>query len=275
MQKSIEKFSQGICRIFGKDDAPEARGEKTEDRYKRRETRGGLFAARQGGIIGGKIYFLPGGVEVRYSLVIWDWNGTLFDDAAWCVRVMNRMLVKRGIPPLSGIDAYHRAFCFPVKEYYRNVGFDFSKESFADLVAEFIALYHANKTGQCRLHENTETTLKALHQRHIPQIILSASQKDNLLSQLGDFDITNYFDEILGLSDIYAKSKIDIGLDYIARKGAGRAVLIGDTGHDVEVAAALGADCLLIAGGHQSKEDLLLHGMPVLDDISQVPDYIF
>ena len=52
------------------------------------------------------------------------------------------------------------------------------------------------------------------------------------------------------------------------------AVLIGDTVHDFEVSCALSVDCLLIANGHQSREALLKCGVPVLDDIMNVPDYI-
>ncbi|MDR2569759.1 MAG: HAD family hydrolase, partial [Oscillospiraceae bacterium] len=84
----------------------------------------------------------------------------------------------------------------------------------------------------------------------------------------------DYFDELLGLSDIYAKSKIDIGLDYLSRKNAEKAILIGDTIHDYEVASALGIDCVLIPNGHQSREMLFSCNVPILDDISFVPKYL-
>ncbi|MDH5646585.1 MAG: hypothetical protein OEZ01_11285, partial [Candidatus Heimdallarchaeota archaeon] len=31
----------------------------------------------------------------RYEHIIWDWNGTLLDDAWLCVEIMNSMLAKR------------------------------------------------------------------------------------------------------------------------------------------------------------------------------------
>ena len=37
------------------------------------------------------------------QLVIWDWNGTLLDDAALCCDIANTMREERGMPPLDGV----------------------------------------------------------------------------------------------------------------------------------------------------------------------------
>jgi len=211
---------------------------------------------------------------MKYSHVIWDWNGTLFNDVDWCFRVINSMLSKRGIKTLQGIDEYREAFCFPIIQYYINVGFDFSIEPFEVLAKEFIALYHSEKSGNCKLYPNSEATLESLHKKGISQIILSASEKGNLLSQISEFDITKYFDEILGISDIYAKSKIDIGLEYLSKNDIEKAVLIGDSVHDSEVAKALGVDCILIPNGHQKRERLQSCCVPIVDDISYITELV-
>ena len=46
--------------------------------------------------------------------VIWDWNGTLFDDISTGLLIINRMLVTRGRPPLADLAHYRRIFQFPV-----------------------------------------------------------------------------------------------------------------------------------------------------------------
>ena len=208
------------------------------------------------------------------SHVFWDWNGTLFDDADWCLQIINGMLAKRNIKTLDGIEEYREVFCFPIIDYYKRIGFDFSKQSFEELAEEYIAAYHSDKTGSCKLHNNAETVLRTLQNKNITQVVLSASEINNLLSQMKEFDINGYFEEILGISDIYAKSKVDIGLKYIAQKNITSALLIGDTEHDLEVANALGIDCVLVAGGHQSKEKLLSRNVTVVDDISGVLEYV-
>ena len=210
----------------------------------------------------------------KYTHIIWDWNGTLFDDVNWCISVINSMLNKRQIKTLSSVAEYQKAFCFPIINYYRNVGFNFAEEPFEKLANEYISLYHAEKSGNCKLYKNALSVLKTLQDKQITQLLLSASETGNLISQMSEFHIQHYFDEILGLSNVYAASKIDIGYDYIIRKQVIGAVLIGDTEHDYEVANALGIDCVLISNGHQSKDTLLTCNVPVLSNISQVIEYL-
>ena len=156
-------------------------------------------------------------MKLKYSHVIWDWNGTLFDDVAWCIKCMNVMLAKRGLPIIQDISTYHNVFCFPIIQYYTNIGFNFQQEPFEHLAKEYIELYHSNKSGNCKLHLNSENVLTNIRDMGIIQSILSASEISNLRSQMNEFNINIYFNEILGLSDVYGKSKIDIGLEYMKR----------------------------------------------------------
>ena len=47
-------------------------------------------------------------------------------------------------------------------------------------------------------------------------------------------------------------------------------LLIGDTLHDAEVAAAADVDCVLVAHGHQSKERLKQSGAQVVDSLEAI-----
>lgn len=209
-------------------------------------------------------------MKKKYSHVIWDWNGTLFDDVSWCLEVMNNMLTKRGMTPLPDVSNYHEVFCFPIIDYYRKLKFDFDKESFEALAVEFIEAYHFNNTGNSPLHSDVESVLEAIKAQEMTQIILSASKVENLLSQVAIFNISHYFEEILGLSDVYAKSKIEIGLDYIAKNNVESVLVIGDTIHDYELANALGADCILVSNGHQDRKKLEACNVLVVDKISEI-----
>ena len=50
--------------------------------------------------------------------------------------------------------------------------------------------------------------------------------------------------------------------------------MIGDTTHDYETARALGADCVLYAGGHQCREKLEKCSCPVIDEIEEILNYL-
>lgn len=212
--------------------------------------------------------------ENKYTHVIWDWNGTIYNDLEWCMVVINTMLKKRGLPLLDTKEKYHRVFCFPVINYYINAGFNFDEDPFESLAEEYISLYHSRDEEFCTLHSGAEDVFKELSAGGLRQVILSASEQSNLMRQTSRFDIGSYFDEMLGISNIYAGSKIDIGKQFMVAPPQKAAVMVGDTAHDAEVAAAIGADCVLVARGHQSRSTLLACGVPVLDDISEVPAFI-
>jgi len=209
---------------------------------------------------------------MNYDLILWDWNGTLLDDAAWCVEVTNRMLGHRGLPIMS-MEKYRQVFTFPVEEYYREIGFDLEAESFAALSVEFNGLY-GGPDRTYTLRKGARAVLQTIDARGLPQAVLSASEQNNLNRQMAEFGLTGYFAAVLGIEDIYAKSKMELGRRYMARCGHSCVLLIGDTTHDWEVAQALGADCLLLAHGHQCREVLSGTGAAVAEGLEDVLTYV-
>jgi phosphoglycolate phosphatase len=207
---------------------------------------------------------------LKYKQVIWDWNGTLFDDAALCVTNMNCLLAKRGLTPLTP-ERYQEIFDFPVERYYHRVGFDFGMDSFAQLSDEFIAAYEAGKLS-CGLRQGAVEVLEAVHRWGVPQAILSASKQSSLEATLAHFGIRHLFGDVLGLADHHAAGKLEIGKRWIQAQAVdpGEMVLIGDTVHDHELAQATGVDCLLIFSGHQSRSRLEACGVPLLSSLDEL-----
>ena len=80
--------------------------------------------------------------------ILWDWNGTLLDDVEICRAVLNGMLGRRGIAPVS-LDRYREIFTFPIREYYRLAGFDFSRESYETLAEEYMRIYPREARRAC------------------------------------------------------------------------------------------------------------------------------
>ena len=210
----------------------------------------------------------------KYSHIFWDWNGTLLDDVKRCMSCINTMVRKRGLPLLESIRDYQNVFGFPIIDYYRRVGFDFTKESFEVLAVEYIDLYHEKGGVPVCLFSDVKDTLKSLHEADYLQVVLSASAMDNLLTQIYPYDILSFFDGILGVSDIYAKSKVDIGRDYMSHNPVTAGLMVGDTVHDYEVAVAMGIDCVLVDRGHQSREQLRACSVPIFDDIASVRAFL-
>ena len=203
----------------------------------------------------------------KYTHVIWDWNGTLLDDLARAMDCINGVLAARKMPTLDSVAAYRAVFGFPIIDYYRRAGFTFESEPFAVPAREYIEQYHSADGIPPALFFDAVPALEAFRAAGLRQVILTASELDNLLDQLLPFGIEGYFDELLGLSDIYAAGKEDIGKAYMARNPDARVVLIGDTAHDAAVAKAIHADCILVPRGHHSAETLRECGVPLAADL--------
>lgn len=204
--------------------------------------------------------------------IVWDWNGTLFDDVPVCVEVENRLLARRGLPLLT-VERYREIFTFPVEEYYRAAGLDLEKEPFPALAEEYITGYNA-AAESCGLYPGARQVLDQLRQRGWRQILVSASEKGALAAQVESRDIRGCFEAVLGIGDVLAAGKAGLAGEYLRREGIApeEAVFVGDTLHDWEVAEELGCRCLLIAGGHQSRARLAGSGAEILEDITQVPE---
>lgn len=180
------------------------------------------------------------------------------------------MLKNRHLPELT-LDSYREVFTFPVIEYYKKVGFDFSKERWEPVAMEFIDLYLKALPG-CGLTTFAVDALEAFRKKGYRQAIVSAMQHEELVKSVTKFGIHPYFEFIGGIGDHYAGGKIENARSYLAESGLDPAqtTLIGDTIHDSEVAAELKCHCILVASGHQSKERLLSTRRPVIADLSEI-----
>lgn len=204
------------------------------------------------------------------SHVLWDWNGTLLDDTALCIDIMNGLLSERGLPLLDKAR-YQQLFDFPVVEYYQRLGFDFRRDPFEQIGAEFIHRYEQRRM-EARLQPAAHATLSALRRAGYTQSMLSAYQQDTLESLLKAFSLREFFCEVVGSDNVYAHGKTAQGQAWMRAQSIDpRAViLIGDTRHDFEVADAMGCRCLLVADGYHPRSKLDPLGAPVVDDLSGV-----
>ena len=207
---------------------------------------------------------------LKYKHIIWDWNGTLLDDAWLCVEIINSLLAKRQLPKISR-DDYQQIFTFPVIEYYQKLGFDFSNEPFESISTEFIEEYKV-RCNQCELRQGALRILNRIFQSRVTQSVLSASKQSDLSQTLTEFGLYQFFTAINGLDNHHASSKLEAGKAYIAKQNfhSTDVLMIGDTIHDVEVAEEIGVDCYLIPSGHQSHERLSTCGVQMINNLSEL-----
>lgn len=210
---------------------------------------------------------------MNMKVLIWDFNGTIVDDVQLCLDVENEMMKKRQMKkyPID-IQFYKEHFCFPVKNYYHLVGYTFEEETFEQVSVEFTDGYDAG-FSKVKLCKGFQEKILEAKQKGYMNVILSASFHDKLIEQCKILKIDHLFQEILGIDNLFAGSKIDMAKNWLtsAKINPDECMYLGDTIHDKEVADALGIkNYYLIANGHQSKKVLLDATLRVLDDLTQV-----
>ena len=207
---------------------------------------------------------------MQYKHIIWDWNGTLLDDRWLCVEAINETLSKRNMNTITD-DEYLEIFCFPVKDYYEKLGFDFNKEPFSVSGTEFVDYYNS-KFHEPKLQTRVKEALKSVLDAGLTQSILSAGKQEFLDQWIEYHELQNHFIRVLGIDNHYASGKTEIGRKWINELDHDPVdvLLIGDTIHDNEVAQAIGVDCILVDHGHVSRQRLVSTSTPVCSGLDSV-----
>jgi phosphoglycolate phosphatase len=202
--------------------------------------------------------------------IIWDWNGTIMNDLEIAIDAINVVLNRHNLPSVTK-EKYLDIFRFPVVDYYRDLGFNFSKVPFETIGKEFMNEYESlwKKTA---LQVGIESCFQNFRMRNHVQYVLSAASQDSLSRWISHFKVGHFFSDAAGLNNIYAAGKIEIGKELVQRKNINpkRTLLIGDTSHDAEVASALGCHCILLSHGHETHFRLRKTGFPVAKDSAEL-----
>ncbi len=204
------------------------------------------------------------------KVVLWDWNGTLLNDAPVLWGIFNELMLTYGHDTVT-FERYQEIYRHPVQAMYEDVGFDLARHPFDEVALKWHDLYRV-RMSSVSLHEDVVPTLTNLSQRGSRQMVLSALPEILLREVVRVHGVERFFEEVRGLSDHHAKGKVDVGKVLVERLGVdgSEITVIGDSSHDAEVARALGARCLLVSRGAESKRRLEDHGFPVLDSFEAI-----
>lgn len=203
---------------------------------------------------------------MKYAHIIWDFNGTIIDDVSLGVDVFNKLRVDCGLEPIDKTE-YVENFKIPVRDFYEDMGFDFSKVDFRKIGERFVELY-SSKRFECPLTYGVTDAVRTFSKIGVGQSVLSAYENGLLHQAISHYGLSDYFGRIDGLDNIDAGSKIELGKRHIAAIGESpeMVVMVGDTPHDKQVADAMGVACALVACGHTSRRRLEKVGGPVFEN---------
>jgi phosphoglycolate phosphatase len=208
--------------------------------------------------------------------IFFDFNGTILDDLQVCFEIESEMFEMEGLPQIS-LDFYKDNFSFPVKEYYRKVGFDVDTEGNYDRLAKyFFSEYTKRQQAESKLHDGLVECLGKLKNDGYKLFILTATERKLLIEQLKYLGIAGFFDGFAACDDIHAGGKIEYGRDFIKENNLDpkESIMIGDCIHDYEVAIEIGLKPVLFSQGHNSLKTLNQVDAPIVNSYEEFYEFV-
>ncbi len=206
--------------------------------------------------------------------IVWDWNGTLFDDVAAVYGAACEIFAARGLPPVT-LDAYRAAYTRPISLFYaRLFGREFDAAEFPGLDHDFHAAYRT-RMSQCGLTEDAAEALVSWRRRGGTQSLLSMWRHDELVPFVERLGISGEFTRIDGLRGVGGGRKSTHLARHLAALELDPAdvLLVGDSVDDAAAAADAGATCVLYDGGYHDRTALDAAGVPVVGSlVDALPD---
>lgn len=208
--------------------------------------------------------------------ILWDWNGTLFDDIDAVVDATNETFLSYGLPVLD-LAAFRAVYTRPIWACYeRLLGRPLHAGEWERLDGAFHDSYH-RLMARCGLAAEARATLALLARAGHTQSLLSMWLHDRLTVAVREHGIDGLFRRVDGLrSEEAGGSKTEFMVRHVAALGvdAAEVLVIGDSIDDAVAARHVGARAVLYAGGVQGREALAGFGVPVLERLSDVSAHI-
>ncbi len=211
-------------------------------------------------------------MKPQFNTIIWDFNGTLLHDVDAIIDANNEINRRYGIPPITK-EHYRQHFSHPPMAFYEAMGYNFEEIPYKKISAEFIACYQEKQTA-CGLTPGVLAALEEFCRRGMEQMVFSAHNQRLLEEKLEQLGVKHYFSHIDGEEGVVVTGKVQRAKGLAAGRDLSHALLIGDTSHDFETAAALGCACVLFSGGHEDAARLQKNNAPVFETIEALTEYI-
>ncbi|GIG67248.1 phosphatase [Phytomonospora endophytica] len=197
--------------------------------------------------------------------LVWDWNGTLFDDLEAVVSATNDVLTGAGGLAVTA-EQHRERFIRPIADYYSlELGRPVTAEEFVLMDKLFHGSYEKYRLA-CQPASDARDAIAAWKGT---QSLLSMWHHDNLVPLVDQFGLTGLLNRVDGLRGAGGGSKRPHLEAHLAAIGveAETVVLIGDSVDDAEAALAVGAAAVLYTGGFTAEAKLRAVGVPVAETL--------
>ncbi|MEN9367651.1 MAG: hypothetical protein RL489_2009 [Pseudomonadota bacterium] len=211
----------------------------------------------------------------RYDLIVFDWDGTLFDSTALIVRAIQAACRDLGAPVPSDEAAAH-VIGLGLQDALQHAVPDLPVDLYPELGRRYRQHYFASH-DQVTLFAGVPALLTGLRERNHWLAVATGKNRHGLNEALrisglaGSFDATRTADETRSKPHPQMLQELmrEFGVD------PERTLMIGDTTHDLQLAANAGTDAVAVAYGAHPPEQLGdLRPLTIAHSVLELQDWL-
>ena len=191
----------------------------------------------------------------RFDLIVFDWDGTLYDSTALITRCIQAACADVGVAVPSDRDASY-VIGMGLAEALQHAAPDLPRERYPELGLRYRHHYHARQ-HEIAFFEGTLTMLNALKARGHLLAVATGKSRSGLDAALGSSVLKGLFDASRTADETASKPdpRMLHELMQVLDTGPARTLMVGDTTHDLLLAANAGTASVGVSyGAHEPSE---------------------
>lgn len=197
----------------------------------------------------------------RLPAVLFDMDGTLLDSISLIVESAVYAFDGREGPRPTRAE-WQALIGTPLDAMLKPWSLDATDAAFVK--ARYRQFQLENHDRFVRLYDGVPEVLAELHQRGHPMAIVSSKLDAGIRRSMDHFDLTRYFDVIVGIEHTQNHKPHPEPVHYALKHlgvGAHEAVFVGDSPHDVEAGNAAGVPVVAVTWGAYTRDEIA-HARP-------------
>jgi phosphoglycolate phosphatase len=195
----------------------------------------------------------------RFDLIAFDWDGTLFDSTALIVRCIQAACRDLGLTQPSDAQASY-VIGLGLMDALRHAAPELPVQRYRELGQRYRHHYVARQ-HEVMLFDGTREMLQELKARHHWLAVATGKSRLGLNEALDSARLRAIFDSTRTADETASKPDPLMLLELMAELGVdpGRTLMIGDTTHDLQLAANAGVASVAVSYGAHPVEDFARH----------------
>ncbi|MBB5204380.1 phosphoglycolate phosphatase [Inhella inkyongensis] len=214
-------------------------------------------------------------MNLNYELLVFDWDGTLFDSTACIVKSIQLAAREFGLPEVPVERARH-VIGLGLEPALKIAVPELPAERYRELAHAYRRHYFAT-VHEVTLFEGVPELLQALQARGHRLAVATGKSRRGLDEALEQVGLRGLFEATRTADETASKPHPQMLHELMDELGvpAHRSLMIGDTTHDLQLAANAGTAALAVAfGAHGEGELRALQPLAVLHDVPALAGWL-